>query len=307
METLFADIGDFFTYLFNQLSSMRVVDFIDIALVSVLFFYVFIFIRERRAGKLAVGVLLLLLAVMVSELANMRSLSFILSNIVQVGMVALIVIFQPELRSMLEKMGGNSVRGISRLSESREDSKKAELIDELCEACQSLSDSRTGALIALEGVTKLGDEIRSGVIVNADVSRYLIGNIFFNKAPLHDGAMIIRDGRVHACGCFLPLSENHDIIKELGTRHRAAIGLSEVSDALVIVVSEETGVISAARDGKLSRNLDKYSLRELLKRRFELDAKKSKNPVRKIQGKMAQRNPDRSRNSKKGGSDSDER
>lgn len=298
METLFADIGEFFTYLFNQLSSMRVVDFIDIALVSVLFFYVFVFIRERRAGKLAVGVLLLLLAVMVSELVNMRSLSFILSNIVQVGMVALIVIFQPELRSMLEKMGGNSVRGISRLSESREDSKKNELIDELCEACQNLSDSRTGALIALEGVTKLGDEIRSGVIVNADVSRYLIGNIFFNKAPLHDGAMIIRDGRVHACGCFLPLSENHDIVKELGTRHRAAIGLSEVSDAMVIVVSEETGTISVARDGRLTRNLDKYSLRELLKRRFELDAKKTKNPVKKIQGRMAQRNS----NQKKGGS-----
>ncbi len=303
METLFADIGEFFTYLFNQLSSMRVVDFIDIALVSILFFYVFVFIRERRAGKLAVGVLLLLLAVMVSGLANMRSLSFILSNIVQVGMVALIVIFQPELRSMLEKMGGNSVKGISRLSESRDDTKKTELIDELCEACQSLSDSRTGALIAIEGSTKLGDEIRSGVIVNADVSRYLIGNIFFNKAPLHDGAMIIRDGRVHACGCFLPLSDNHDIVKELGTRHRAAIGLSEVSDAFVIVVSEETGMISVARDGRLSRNFDKYSLREALKQLFELDVKKTKNPVKKIQGRMATRNAEKN---KKGGSDGEQ-
>ncbi|MBQ9544265.1 MAG: diadenylate cyclase CdaA [Clostridia bacterium] len=305
MGTLFSDIGDFFAYLFNQLSTMRIVDFIDIALVSILFFYVFIFIRERRAGKLAVGVLLLLLAVMVSELANMRSLSFILSNIVQVGMVALIVIFQPELRSMLEKMGGNSVKGISRLSESRDDAKKTELIDELCEACQSLSDSRTGALIAIEGGTKLGDEIRSGVIVNADVSRYLIGNIFFNKAPLHDGAMIIRDGRVHACGCFLPLSENHEIIKELGTRHRAAIGLSEVSDAFVIVVSEETGMISVARNGRLSRNFDKYSLREQLKQLYELDVKKTKNPVKKIQGKMAQKNPDKQKRSGKGDADGD--
>ena len=282
MDTLIANISEFFSYVVNQLSSMRVVDFVDIALVSVLFFYVFVFIRDRRAGKLAVGVLFLLLGVAVSELANMRAMSFILQNIVQVGMVALIVIFQPELRSMLEKMGGNSIKGISRLSESKDSAAKMELINEICEACQNLSESRTGALIAIEGVTKLGDEIRSGVIVNADVSRYIIGNIFFNKAPLHDGAMIIRDGRIHACGCFLPLSENHDIIKELGTRHRAAIGLSEVSDAFVIVVSEETGMISVARDGKLKRNFDKYSLREQLETFYELEDKKSKNPVKKI-------------------------
>jgi len=170
----------------------------------------------------------------------------------------------------------------TKLSENKENTEKTALIEEICEACANLSESRTGALIAIEGITKLGDEIKSGVVVNADVSRYLIGNIFFNKAPLHDGAMIIRDSRVYACGCFLPLSHNHEIIKELGTRHRAAIGLSEVSDAFVIVVSEETGMISVARDGKLTRNFDKHSLAEQLKLLYEVDAQKKENPVKKL-------------------------
>ena len=296
---MISNIGEFFSYVFNQLSSMRVVDFVDIALVSVLFFYVFVFIRDRRAGKLAVGVLFLLMGVAVSELANMRAMSFILQNIVQVGMVALIVIFQPELRSMLEKMGGNSIKGFSRLSESKDAARKTEMITEICEACQSLSESKTGALIAIEGVTKLGDEIRSGVKVNSDISRYMIGNIFFNKAPLHDGAMIIRDGRIYACGCFLPLSQNHDIVKSLGTRHRAAIGLSEVSDAFVIVVSEETGTISVARDGRLKQGFDKYSLMSELETLFDVNGKRNRNPVKKIQERIPKKN------SKKGGQDSE--
>jgi diadenylate cyclase len=269
-------------YVCDQFSSMGFVDFIDIALVSILLYYVLVFIRERRAGRLAIGVIFLLLAVMISDLLTMRSLGFILENVVQVGMVALIVIFQPELRSMLEKMGGSSIKGLTKLSENKENTEKTALIEEICEACANLSESKTGALIAIEGLTKLGDEIKSGVVVNADVSRYIIGNIFFNKAPLHDGAMIIREGRIHACGCFLPLSHNHDIIKELGTRHRAAIGLSEVSDAFVIVVSEETGMISVARDGKLTRNFDKQSLAEQLKLLYEVDGSKKANPVKKL-------------------------
>lgn len=301
MEKLMESFGNFFQYITDQFSSMQVVDFIDIALVSILFYYVFVFIRERRAGKLAVGVLFLLLAVALSDIANMRSLGFLLENIVQVGMVALIVIFQPELRSMLEKMGGNSIKGLTKLSESKDDSSKAVLADELCEAVQGLSDTKTGALIAIEGLTRLGDEIKSGVVVNADVSRYMIGNIFFNKAPLHDGAMIIREGRIHACGCFLPLSDNQEIIKELGTRHRAAIGLSEVSDAFVIVVSEETGMISVARDGKLARNYDKFSLREELDVLFELDQKKTKsNPVTRGVKKLTERTGIKKKNRKGG-------
>lgn len=303
MEQFFINVSSFFQYLFRQFASMGVVDVIDIALVSVLLYYIFVFIRERRAGKLAIGVLFLLLAVMISDLLNMRSLGFLLQNIVQVGMLAIIVIFQPELRSMLEKMGGNSIKGLTKLGEAttnKDDSGKTELIRELCEAVHSLSKDKTGALIAIEGGTKLGDEIKSGVIVNADVSRYLVGNIFFNKAPLHDGAMIIREGKIHACGCFLPLSHNQEIIKELGTRHRAAIGLSEVSDAIVIVVSEETGMISMARDGKLARNYDKESLAEELKRLLLPEEKKVKIPVMKFAGK---------RNKKKGkkGGDENER
>ncbi len=300
MEQLLKNVSGFFQYLFDQFTSMGIVDFVDIALVSVLLYYVFVFIRERRAGKLAVGVVFLLLAVMISDLVHMRSLGFLLENIVQVGMLAVIVIFQPELRSMLEKMGGNSIKGLTKLSEANKDEAgRLVLIQELAEAAQSLSQSKTGALIAIEGGTKLGDEIRSGVILNADVSRYLIGNVFFNKAPLHDGAMIIRDGKIHACGCFLPLSHNQEIVKELGTRHRAAIGLSEVSDAFVIVVSEETGMISVARDGKLARNYDKESLTEELKRLLLPEEKKMKNPVMKFYGKLGKKNE------KKGGDENE--
>ena len=290
MEQLMTNLQTVFGYLFDQVTAMGIVDIIDIALVSVLLYYVFVFIRERRAGKLAIGVVFLLFAVMISDLVNMRSLSFLLENIVQVGMLAVIVIFQPELRSMLEKMGGNSIKGLSKLSESKDDVQKLALIEEICEAAHTLSESKTGALIAIEGLTRLGDEIKTGVTVNADVSRYMIGNIFFNKAPLHDGAMIIREGRIHACGCFLPLSHNQEIIKELGTRHRAAIGLSEVSDAFVIVVSEETGMISVARDGTLARNYDKQSLREELMQLFELSEKKPKRQVAIFHGIKGKKN-----------------
>ncbi|MEA4832544.1 Cyclic di-AMP synthase CdaA [bioreactor metagenome] len=259
-----SNLQDAAEYFWNLISSMRISDIIDIIIVSVLLYYVFIFIRERRAGKLAIGILFLLLALLGSDLLGMNALNFILQNIMQVGMIAVIIIFQPELRSMLEKMGGNSIKNLNRIGEAKDIGEKQKAIEEICLAASDLSKSKTGALIVLERGTKLGDEIKTGVIVNADVSSFLIKNIFFNKAPLHDGAMIIRDSRVHACGCFLPLSQNADIVKDLGTRHRAGIGISETSDAVVVIVSEETGFISTAVDGKLVRGYDRYSLKDTL-------------------------------------------
>ena len=251
----------------NTLKSIRVTDIIDIILVAVMFYYVYRFIRERRAGKLAAGLLILLLILLLSDILDMRAMQFIMQNLFQVGMVAVIVVFQPELRSALEKVGAEPLRGLRSISEkSGNDASTVAMINEVTEAACDMSLDKTGALIVIERTTKLGDIIKTGTIVNADTTAFLIRNIFFKNAPLHDGAMIIRDDRIYAAGCFLPLSTNNDIIKDLGTRHRAAIGMSENSDAVIVVVSEENGTISVAVEGELKRNFSYNSLKAELTR-----------------------------------------
>ena len=251
----------------NTLKSIRVTDIIDIILVAVMFYYVYRFIRERRAGKLAAGLLILLLILLLSDRLDMRAMQFIMQNLFQVGMVAVIVVFQPELRSALEKVGAEPLRGLRSISEkSGNDASTIAMINEVTEAACDMSLDKTGALIVIERTTKLGDIIKTGTIVNADTTAFLIRNIFFKNAPLHDGAMIIRDDRIYAAGCFLPLSTNNDIIKDLGTRHRAAIGMSENSDAVIVVVSEENGTISIAVEGELKRNFSYNSLKAELTR-----------------------------------------
>ena len=226
---------------------------------AIIIFYIVKFIRDRRASKLAMGVFLIVILMFISELLNMRALNFIFSNLVQVGLIAIIILFQPELRSVLEKFGGVSF--IKTISESKNTSLKHNAITAICEAASELSREYTGALIVIERSTPLGEIIKTGTVINADVNVSLLKNIFFNKAPLHDGAVIIRGGRICAAGCFLPMSTNDDIIKDLGTRHRSAIGMSENSDAIIIVVSEETGTISLAIDGQLRRNYDYNTLK----------------------------------------------
>lgn len=263
-------IKDFFYYIGNQFTNMGFTDILDILIVAVLFYYIYIFIRDRRAGKLVSGVVFILLMLVISSFLNMRTLSFLLQNIVQVGLLAVFILFQPEIRSMLEKMGGDSIVKLNSIGEQKELQQTLGAIDEIAKAAQDLSAEKTGALMVIERSTRLGDEVKSGVIVDAEITTFLIKNIFFNKAPLHDGAMIIRNNRILACGCFLPLSANRDIIKDLGTRHRAAIGISENSDAIVVVVSEETGAISLAQDGNLVRNFTRYTLKnELVSRMID--------------------------------------
>jgi len=247
--------------LVTQFSDISINDMLDIAIVSVIFFYVIKFIRERRAGKLAVGVLLLIIFEVVSNILELATVQFILENVFQAGLIALIVLFQPELRSMLESVGGESLKSLKSIREQKDSQELTGMIQSVCGAVNDLSESATGALIVIERSTKLGDVINSGTVVNADPSTFLIKNIFFKNSPLHDGAMIIRGGRVYAAGCLLPLSQNADIIRDLGTRHRAAIGMSENSDAIVIVVSEETGTISLAQGGYLRRGYDEETLR----------------------------------------------
>ncbi len=250
-------------YIWSIVSTISFIDIIDIAIVAFVFYYIYKFIRERRAGKLAAGILILMLVLLISEILEMYALGFILSNVFQVGIIAVIIVFQPELRSALEKVGEEPLRGLRNIGEGKSGS-TSQILSDIAEITQAVCDlalDKTGALIVIERSTKLGDIINSGTVVNANVNAYLIRNIFYNKAPLHDGAMIVRDGRIYSAGCFLPLSTNDDIVKDLGTRHRAAIGMSENSDAVIIVVSEETGTISLAFEGQLKRNYSYNTLR----------------------------------------------
>lgn len=257
-------ILDYFRYVGEQLKSIRVVDVLDILLVAFVFYYIFQFMRKRRAGKLLVGVVLLIVLLLISEVAKMKALNFILTNVFSVGILSLIVVFQPELRSFLEKVGGTTFFNFKGKLDKNQDTAMKSVITEVCIAADYFSKTRTGALIVFERETKLGDQSKTGTVVNADVSSYLLENIFFNKSPLHDGAVIISETRLHSAGCLLPLSSNQDLIRELGTRHRAAIGMSENSDAVVLVVSEETGIISVALEGELMRGFDRNSLEEYL-------------------------------------------
>lgn len=257
-------ILDYFRYVGEQLKSIRVVDVLDILLVAFVFYYIFQFMRKRRAGKLLVGVVLLIVLLLISEVAKMKALNFILTNVFSVGILSLIVVFQPELRSFLEKVGGTTFFNFKGKLDKNQDAALKSAITEVCIAADYFSKTRTGALIVFERETKLGDQSKTGTVVNADVSSYLLENIFFNKSPLHDGAVIISETRLHSAGCLLPLSSNQDLIRELGTRHRAAIGMSENSDAVVLVVSEETGIISVALEGELMRGFDRNSLEEYL-------------------------------------------
>ncbi len=251
-------------YLWEQFGLL---DLIDILVVSFLIYYVIKFIRDRRASKLAIGIFLVLAILLVSEIVGMRALYFILSNLVEVGLIAVIILFQPELRSALEQVGGNPIKTFKANASSREHNRR-ENIAVICQAASELAREYTGALIVIERNTPLGDIIKTGTLVNGDICVPMLKNIFFNKAPMHDGAVVIRGGRIYAAGCFLPMSTNDDIIKDLGTRHRSAIGMSENSDAAIIVISEETGTISLALDGELRRNYDynslKYELTNLL-------------------------------------------
>ena len=242
-------------------------DVVDIALLSVIIYYVYKFIRDRRAGKLLIGLGVVVAILVFSYIFRLESIKFIFQNFFQVGLIALIILFQPELRAALEKVGNTplSLSGIKRLgSDGGDQTNVMEAIDSVCDAVFEMARSKTGALIVFERSTKLGEFIKSGVVLNAHISRRLLGNIFFNKAPLHDGAVIIRDYRVYAASCMLPLSNTDDIMVSLGTRHRAAIGISEVSDAVVVVVSEETGVVSLAVNGTLKRNYKRITLKQEL-------------------------------------------
>ncbi len=279
-------------YVISPIRGMSLVDLLDIILLAMLIYYVYRFIWDRRAGKLAVGVGLIIFAFILASVLEMHATSFILQNFYQVGIMALIVIFQPELRAVLEKVGATPMTSLKSIAAEKSPEQITEAVEAITEAVCDLSREKTGALIVIERSTKLGEYIKSGVVINAQASSHLLRNLFYNKAPLHDGAVIIRDYRVYAAGCFLPLSTQSDIVKDLGTRHRAAIGMSEASDAPVIVVSEETGTISVAFEGALKRNFNYATLKEELL--SILDPQNSqKTPKNPLPRRLVRRSADR--------------
>ncbi len=255
----------------------RISDVLDVLLVAFVIYSAIKLIRETRAIQLAKGILLLAVLYFIVNLLDMRASQYIMSFVFGNLLVILIVIFSPEIRHALESMGRSSVSSINFFNfKNRYDSVLREVIQNsincVCKACADMSDKKIGALIVFENETLLGEIAKTGTALDASVTTELIGNIFFPKAPMHDGAAIIKDGRVVAAGCILPLTgNNNDVSSELGTRHRAAIGMSETSDAIVVVVSEETGAISVAEKGRLRRGISDGDLREILMSQFVKD------------------------------------
>lgn len=258
-------LSSFLNYCKNAFINFTLIDAIDILFLTFILLFVFRFIRTRKAGALLAGIAVCALILFVSSLLGLRGVNFVFSGLFQFGVIAILIIFQPEIRDALERVGSSPLNKIKSLGEQK---KRKHLyytaIDGICNAVLELSESKTGALIVIEKTTHLFDIIKSGTILNADVSSQLIRNIFFNKAPLHDGAIVIVEDKIVAAGCLLPLSRRLEIDSNLGTRHRAAIGMSEASDAITIVVSEETGIISVTHDCALTRNFTINTLRNYL-------------------------------------------
>jgi len=265
-ESSFADtVSSFFSNIGNAFSSFTVIDAIDIIALSIICFFVFRFFKGRKAGTLFVGIAICLVLLVAAHFLGLKGTYYIFSGVFKIGALAIVIIFQPEIREGLEKLGSGSLNGIIAFGDQK---KKKQLyykaIDEICVAVSDLSRTKTGALIVIARTTKLEDVIQTGITINADVNSFLLRNLFFNKAPLHDGAVVIDELKIVAAGCLLPLTRRQDIDSDLGTRHRAAVGMSETSDAVVIVVSEETGVISVAHDCELTREYTPDTLRNLL-------------------------------------------
>ncbi len=255
---------------FSVLSTLEFKDLIDIAVLSYLIYIILKFIRETRAGQLVKGIALLFVGYVLSIALKLKVMQYIIEKVLDIGFVSMIILFQPELRRALEKFGRTKlgVRFLGIGQNNDELSQKWEgAIEAICDSCVELSATCTGALIVVERQVRLGEQIETGTVMNALPSKEVFGNIFYPKTPLHDGAVIMRDGIILAAACFLPKPQNDAIInKKLGSRHRAAIGMSENSDAIIIVVSEETGQISVAMNGVLTRDYTRDKLRKLLHR-----------------------------------------
>ena len=297
MSSIFNAIYAFFNQIIYAVASIRISDIVDILIMAYIIYKAIGFMRESRAGQLAKGFIVLFFIYFIANWWNLIAIKWVLSRFVNYIIIAIAIIFQPELRRILERVGHTKLLGTQG---DLSDEPIENCIDKVCRAAGNMQENRIGALIVFERSTQLGEIINTGTIINAEPSVSMVGNIFFPKSPLHDGAMIIRGGRLYAAGCILPLTQREDISSQLGTRHRAAIGMTENSDAVVLVVSEETGIISIVSNGKITRNYNSMSAAEELRRLLVDDGEvtddnkvvtllKRFNPFKKENGKDAEK------------------
>ncbi len=259
-------MASFFDSIKSKLAFVGLTDVIDILLVTYVLYKALKFIRDTRTVQLLKGIGFLFIVMQFSGVFKLYTVNYILSNAMQLGVIAIFIVFQPELRRALEQLGNTSIGNFFSTDISATSEEKAKMIDEIIEASQNMSKNRIGALMVVEREYKLGDIINTGIKIDAETTSELLMNIFIPKTPLHDGAVVIRNERIDSATCFLPLSQNPNLSKELGTRHRAGLGISEESDAIVVIVSEETGNISLAYGGELYSNITpEYLKKELLK------------------------------------------
>lgn len=254
--------------LIECITGIGIVDILDILIVAFLIYHLMNLVRQTHTGQLAKGILILFVAYAAIQLLGFPVLGFVMNNILQVGFIALIIVFQPELRRALEQVGRTNIVSAPFFKSKRDEGDIRErwqkAVVQICDAAERLAETRTGALIVIERKTNLSEIIETGTMLDGYLNAEMLCTIFYVGTPLHDGAVVVRDARVSAAGCFLPLSGNLEISKDMGTRHRAALGMSESSDAVIVVVSEETGIISMAKNGVLIRRLDRQNLYNLL-------------------------------------------
>ncbi|MDD3766860.1 MAG: diadenylate cyclase CdaA [Eubacteriales bacterium] len=253
-------------FIYRNLHFIRIQDILDIVIVAYLIYKIIGLLKETRAMQLIKGIAVLFVIFQLSTILQLSVLNFFLMNAFQFGVIAMLVVFQPELRNALEKVGRSKLGQIFKIDNPDAPESITNLVEAIAKSVSVLSKNRIGALVVIERKTKIGDIIKTGIKIDSNISAELLVNIFMPNTPLHDGAVVIRGSRIQAAACFLPLTQSQELAIELGTRHRAALGISEVSDAVVVVVSEETGKISIALEGSLTRNLTVESLsRALLK------------------------------------------
>lgn len=250
-------------FIWSNIRTIGIVDILDIIIVAFLVFRVMTWVSRSGSARVIKGIVLVIIVLWLATLLELKVVSYLMGKIVELGLLALIVIFQPELRRLFERVGSTKYTSLfNRAGVSRE---LESAIDQTVLACMDLSHTKTGAIIVFERDVKLDDVVKTGTVVDSVVQSELLKNIFYPKAPLHDGAVVVRNGRIMAAGCMLPLSQNPNLSRDLGMRHRAGIGMSEASDAVVLVVSEETGGLSVAVDGMLKRHLTQEIFEKLLR------------------------------------------
>ena len=274
-------LAQFFSNFKNLIATIGFWDVVDILVVAVIIYLVLVFVRRNNSHNVVRGIVILLAVFALANLLNLKMVTFLLQRTLELGLLALVIIFQPELRRLLERMGS----GIGR-SRYTFGSVVDMAVAQTALACKDMAESRTGAIIIFERSINLNDIINTGTMINSDVTAELIKNLFYDKAPLHDGAIIIRDGRIIAAGCVLPLTKSTNLSKDLGMRHRAGIGLSEQSDAIVVIVSEEAGAVSIAMNGTLKRHLDNETFEKILRNELVSDEKAEDNSITAVLKKI---------------------